>query len=37
MKKILSILMILVLVSGVAFAQLTPQVTASATVNWGID
>lgn len=37
MKKILSILMILVLVSGVAFAQLTPQVTASAAVNWGID
>nr|WP_314781769.1 MSP porin [uncultured Treponema sp.] len=37
MKKILSILMILVLVSGVAFAQLTPQVTANATVNWGID
>lgn len=37
MKKILSILMILVLVSGAAFAQLTPQVTANATVNWGID
>lgn len=37
MKKILSILMILVLVSGVAFAQLTPQVTANAAVNWGID
>ena len=30
-------LMILVLVGGVAFAQLTPQVTAKASVNWGID
>lgn len=29
--------MILVLVGGVAFAQLTPQVTAKASVNWGID
>nr|ADU02631.1 major outer sheath protein [Treponema denticola] len=37
MKKILAILMILVLVGGVAFAQLTPQVTAKASVNWGID
>lgn len=37
MKKILAILMILVLVGGVAFAQLTPQVTANASVNWGID
>ncbi|UTY24979.1 major outer sheath protein Msp [Treponema denticola] len=37
MKKILSILMILALVGGVAFAQLTPEVTASASVNWGID
>lgn len=37
MKKILSILMILALVGGVAFAQLTPQVTANASVNWGID
>ncbi len=37
MKKILSILMILVLVGGVAFAQLTPEVKASAAVNWGID
>ncbi len=37
MKKILSILMILALVGGVAFAQLTPQVTANAAVNWGID
>nr|ADU02630.1 major outer sheath protein [Treponema denticola] len=37
MKKILAILMILVLVGGVAFAQLTPQVTAKASVYWGID
>ncbi|UTC62471.1 MSP porin [Treponema sp. OMZ 787] len=37
MKKILSILMILALVGGVAFAQLTPSVEASAAVNWGID
>lgn len=37
MKKILSILLMLVLVSGVVFAQLTPTVTANAAVNWGID
>lgn len=37
MKKILSILMILALVGGVAFAQITPSVDASASVNWGID
>ncbi len=37
MKKILSILVMLALVSGVAFAQLTPAVQANAAVNWGID
>lgn len=37
MKKILSILVMLALVSGVAFAQLTPAVQAEAAVNWGID
>lgn len=37
MKKILSILMILVLVSGAAFAQLTVTPSGSATLSWGID
>ena len=37
MKKILSILMILVLVGGVAFAQVEPEVKGSATLSWGID
>ena len=37
MKKILSILMILVLVGGVAFAQVEPEVRGSATLSWGID
>ena len=37
MKKILSILMILVLVGGVAFAQFEPTFTGDATLSWGID
>ncbi len=37
MKKILSILMILVLVGGVAFAQVEPTFTGEATLSWGID
>lgn len=37
MKRILSILMILVLVGGVAFAQVEPEVRGSATLSWGID
>ena len=37
MKKILSILMILVLVGEVAFAQVEPEVRGSATLSWGID
>ncbi len=37
MKKILSILMILVLVSGAAFAQVEPKFSGSATLSWGID
>lgn len=37
MKKILSILMILVLVGGVAFAQIELAPEGSATLSWGID
>lgn len=37
MKKILSILMILVLVGGVAFAQIVLEPEGSATLSWGID
>ena len=37
MKKILSILMILVLVGGVAFAQNEASFKGSATLSWGID
>ena len=37
MKKILSILMILALVGGVAFAQVEPAFKGEATLSWGID
>ncbi|UTY27038.1 major outer sheath protein Msp [Treponema denticola] len=37
MKKILSILMILVLLGGAAFAQLAVTPKGSATLSWGID
>jgi len=37
MKKILSILMILVLAGGVVFAQTEPEVRGGATLSWGID
>lgn len=37
MKKFLGILLMSVLVGGAAFAQLTPSVSAEASISWGID